>query len=201
MFFLYADKNKLTVQQREPVTSGSVNVYPVRFEFNSDWDGLTRTACFQSGAVSASVLLDDAGECNIPWEVLQTPGQRLSIGVYGTCGDHIILPTIWANCGTVLPGAAAGVLSQPPTPGIYEQLLAQLQKKADGLDYDGTFLSLLSGNKPLSSVPMIGGNAAEGTTDHRILEHRDAADQHPIEAISGLEEISNLELLKIWNGE
>ncbi len=201
MFFLYADKNKLTVQQREPVTSGSVNVYPVRFEFSSDWDNLTRTACFQSGEVSASVLLDIAGECNIPWEVLQTPGQRLSIGVYGTCGDDIALPTIWVNCGTVLPGATAGTLSQPPTPGIYEQLLEQLQKKADSLDYDGTFLSLLSGNKPLSSVPIIGGSMTEGTMDHRILEHRDAADQHPIEAISGLEEISNLELLKIWNGE
>lgn len=30
MFVLYANKTKLTLRQREPVTSGSVNVYPVR---------------------------------------------------------------------------------------------------------------------------------------------------------------------------
>ena len=33
MFELYAEKNQLCVQQREAVTSGSVNVYEVRFSF------------------------------------------------------------------------------------------------------------------------------------------------------------------------
>ena len=42
MFILYADKNKLTLRQREPVTSGSANVYPVRSEFSGDWNGLER---------------------------------------------------------------------------------------------------------------------------------------------------------------
>ena len=45
-----------------------------------------------------------------------------------------------------------------------------------------------------------GDNPGGGVSDHRLLTHRDAEDQHPIEAISGLEEISNLEVLKIWNG-
>ena len=40
-----------------------------------------------------------------------------------------------------------------------------------------------------------------GTADHRALSHRDAEDQHPIEAISGLEEITNLTLLKSWNAK
>lgn len=44
------------------------------------------------------------------------------------------------------------------------------------------------------------GVPASGTTDHRKLTNRDAEDQHPIEAISGLEEISNKRVLEIWNG-
>lgn len=58
MFILNANKNQLTVRQREPVTSGSVNVYTARFEFSPDWQGLTRKAVFKAGSESRTVLLD-----------------------------------------------------------------------------------------------------------------------------------------------
>ena len=48
MFILQANKNKLAVLEREPVTSGSVNVYRARFEFSDDWEGLTRKAVFRA---------------------------------------------------------------------------------------------------------------------------------------------------------
>lgn len=86
MFVLYANKTKLTLRQREPVTSGSVNVYPVRFEFSPDWDGLQKTAVFRAGNGSVSVLLNDSGEVNVPWEVIRKPGVMLQVGVYGTRG-------------------------------------------------------------------------------------------------------------------
>ena len=57
MFILYANKNMLSLRQREPVTSGSVNVYSVLFEFSDDWDGLARTAVFRAGQESRSILL------------------------------------------------------------------------------------------------------------------------------------------------
>ena len=44
MFIFYANKNLLTVHQKEPITSGSANTYRVQFEFSPDWDGLSRTA-------------------------------------------------------------------------------------------------------------------------------------------------------------
>lgn len=77
MFRLQADKTKLALRQREQLTSGSVNVYPVRFEFSPDWDGLTRTAVFKAGSESRSVLLDESGACSIPWEVLAKPNVLL----------------------------------------------------------------------------------------------------------------------------
>ncbi len=154
-FVLYADKNKLVVRKRGPVTSGSVNVYPVRFEFSADWDGLTRTAVFQADGEPVSVLLDDTGECSIPWETLAKHGVRLRAGVYGTKGGDVVLPTIWADLGEILQGVAmpdGG--TYPPTPELWEQALAG---KGDGLSYDGLNLSLLAGDKVLSTVPVVGG--------------------------------------------
>ena len=67
--------------------------------------------------------------------------------------------------------------------------------RSDGLDYivmelvDGLTLKLLSGTETLSQVelPPPGGGEG-GTTDHRLLTGRNAGDQHPVEAITGLGE-------------
>lgn len=158
MFILYANKTDLTVRKKEPLTSGSANVYRARFDFSADWDGLERVAVFKAGAESRSVLLDDTGQCTIPWEVLTKPNLPLQAGVYGTRNGDTVLPTVWANLGVIQPGAAPGELSRPPTPGLWEQELA---KKADRLDYteDGE-LGLYSGDKLLSSVKVSGGTGS-----------------------------------------
>lgn len=154
MFILYASKNKLAVRQREPVTSGSVNAYDARFEFSPDWDGLTRKAVFKAGKEPRTVLLDESGQCVIPWEVLTSHGQPLMAGVFGTA-DETALPTTWASLGTVLEGVSGdGEGSRPPTPDLWQQ---ELDRKGDGLDYDGINLSLMSGGKPLSTVKIEGG--------------------------------------------
>lgn len=198
MFRLYAEKNQLCVRQREPITSGSVNVYDVLFEFSADWEGLEKTAVFRADGKAVSVLLDDTGKAAIPWEAMTTPGVRLEAGVYGESGGEIVLPTVWADLGYIQTGAALGDDARPPTPDLWQQELA---KKADGLALDGLDLKLLSGGKTLSEVelPPPGGGEG-GTTDHRYLTNRDAENQHPIEAISGLEEIPNKRVLEIWNG-
>lgn len=154
MFELRADKNNLTVLAREMLTSGSVNVYRVHFEFSSDWDGLERVAVFRAGNTSMSVILDERGETDIPWEALKVPGVRLYGGVYGTLGETVVLPTIWADVGYIQTGAAPGEESRPPTPDLWEQELAQ---KGDSLEYDGLNLSLMSGEKKLSTVEIAGG--------------------------------------------
>lgn len=197
MFILYANKNQLTVRKREPVTSGSVNTYAARFEFSPDWQGLTRKAVFRGSGKTLAVLLDDSGECVIPWEVVTSHGQPLMAGVFGT-EDETALPTVWANLGTILegvPGDSSG--SKPPTLDVWEQ---ELDRKGDTLDYDGLNLALKSGDRTLSSVEIAGGGGQGGTSDHRALSHRDAEGQHPIEAITGLEEIPNKRVLEIWIG-
>lgn len=184
MFILYADKNQLKVRQREPMTSGSVNVYQARFEFSEDWEGLDRTAVFRAGERSVSLLLDESGECSVPWEALAESGRRLDAGVYGKRGTEVVLPTVWADLGYIQRGAAPGEESRPPTPELWQQ---ELDRKGDGLGYtEKGELGLYAGDQLLSSVPVEGGGEG-GTSDHRFLSGRDAPEQHPISAIDGLE--------------
>ena len=158
MFVLYADKTQLTVRQKEPVTSGSVNVYPVRFEFSPDWDGMTKIACFRSGAQTVTELLDGTGECVIPWEVTDPDDKdkTLYAGLYGTRNGNVVLPTVWARLGIISEGVSGcGAGSRPPTPELWRQELA---RKGDRLAYtsDGD-LGLYAGDKLLSAVPVSGG--------------------------------------------
>ena len=181
MFLICADKNQLYVRRREPVTSGSVNVYTVRFSFSKDWEGLERTAFFAAGTVCREVPLGGGGECAVPREVLERHGLRLRAGVRGDRNGETVLPTVWADLGMILEGAS-GKSGAAPEP--WEEALAG---KGDGLGYteDGK-LGLFSGDKLLSSVSIQGGG--ESVSDHRTLTGRDAERQHPISAIEGLEE-------------
>ena len=108
MFTLHADKNRLTVRQRETLTSGSINVNTMQFVFSEDWEGLTRTAVFRYGDKLVSIFLDEGGQCRIPGEVLEHPGRHLLAGVYGILGETVVLPTVWADLGVVLERKARG---------------------------------------------------------------------------------------------
>lgn len=163
MFILYAEKTRLSVQKSEPVTSGSVNVYPVRFQFSPDWDGMVPTAVFRADWKTYAVVLDQNGECVIPWEALAKPRCRLEAGVYGARDGNVVLPTIWADLGTVLEGAGPGEPARPPTAGVLEQVMGEL-----------------------AAVRQL--VAALKAPDHGLLPGRDAADQHPIQAVAGLED-------------
>lgn len=183
MFKLYARKNELALKQKEPLTSGSVKVNEAEFTFSADWDGLKKTAVFRAGDESRQVLLDETGRCVVPWEVLKKPGQQLYAGVYGSAsGGEIVLPTVWAHLGTVLEGTSPGESARPPTPDLWEQELA---KKGDGLSYDGLNLSLTSGGKPLSSVPIIGGEGPVYKFGHGLKQEGVTVSVNAVDDFSG----------------
>lgn len=136
MFLLSAQKNMLKVLESETITSGSVNVYQVRFQFDSDWDGLEKVAVFRAGKESVSVELMDGEECTVPWEVTthNDVGSELIIGVCGVKDGAVVLPTIWARAGKIQPGARLGPSAMPPTPSLTEQALLEIageRKKAE----------------------------------------------------------------------
>ena len=151
MFVFYAEKNRLYVMEKELITSGSANIYPVRFEFSTDWDGLERTAIFQAGCRKKAVPIVD-GVCSVPAEVLSDPGRYLMMGVCGKQGESVVLPTVWANLGWIVEGAVPG---GNPLPEDWQEAL---DGKGDTLAYtEEGELGLYSGDKLLSSVPIEGG--------------------------------------------
>lgn len=131
MFVLAAEKNLLTVQEKEVLTSGSVNVYCVRFSFSADWEGLNKIVVFRALEESRSVLLDHTNECMIPWETLKEPRTNMFCGVYGAREGEIVLPTIWCSLGRILPGTVPGDDVKSPTPDMWAQLLMQSQKAVE----------------------------------------------------------------------
>lgn len=143
------------------MTSGSVNVYQVQFEFSEDWEGLTKTAVFETRGRSRAVLLDDTGLCTIPREVLAAPKTALRVGVYGAWGD-MVLPTVWAHLGAILEGAAPAGGLCPSAPELWEQALAG---KGDGLALDGQTLKLLSGEETLSQVELPASGGGPGSEE------------------------------------
>ncbi len=126
-------KSKLTVLQKGIITSGSINVYEVKFQFDNDWDGLERIAVFRVGKKSVSITLDDTNTCKIPWECVceNDIGKEVQVGVYGMVDTTVVLPTVWAGLGNLKEGCRLGNTALPPTPSVAEQILAQVLAARD----------------------------------------------------------------------
>lgn len=110
------------------ITAGTIGL-PVEFTFDSHWDGFTKSAVFTAGC--RKFFADDIHDtCVVPWEVLQTPGLMLMIGVYGEKKDYTeAIPTVWANIGAIQPGAN---MSPSPNPSASAPVW---QKLRDEMSY------------------------------------------------------------------
>lgn len=125
MIKLFADKVILQALEVETVTSGSRKIYRCQFVFSPAWAGLTKTAVFLAGDVERAIILDDDHTCDIPHEVMENPGKNLFAGVRGTRDGEIVMPTTWTSIGWIQRGTDAAAFTAPPTPGVYDQLLAK----------------------------------------------------------------------------
>lgn len=116
---------KITDRPRK-VTSGTVGL-KAQFSFDSQWDGLSKTAIFRA-CTEKRVLTCIDSEVTVPWEVLKKPDVWLSVGVYGTNAEGtIVIPTIWANAMLIVEGTTAdGDPSTDPTLPVWAQLGAEI---------------------------------------------------------------------------
>lgn len=94
----------ITVAQNELLTTGMVQAITVRFCFSPQWAALDHTAVFTAGTVSVSCLLGEDNQCFIPWECLTRAGEYLRVGVYGTRGEKMVLPTVSCLLGPICTG-------------------------------------------------------------------------------------------------
>ena len=113
------------------------NLYKAKFDFLTDeWSG-TNTGLFIQGTVAKSMVIDDNGECEIPWEFFDTDSDTFGyVSVF--CGDLVT-----ANRAVVKikkSGYTESDASVPPTPDVYQQIIEKLDTlHDDGIISGGTF--------------------------------------------------------------
>lgn len=118
----------ITVAQNELLTTGMVQAVPVRFRFSPQWAALDRTAVFTAGTVSVSCLLGEDNQCFIPWECLTRAGEYLRVGVYGTRGEKMVLPTVSCLLGPICTGTQPEENTPTEaTPTLVQSLLAKAE--------------------------------------------------------------------------
>ena len=172
----------------ELLTAGMAKAVTAEFIFSSDWDGLTKTAVFTNRKKTIDVLESewDGNRLIVPHEILADAGLIARVGVYGSDASGVVLPTVWVSIGKVQPAAEpSGDPSTDQTLPVWQQLQNQIGNLDDLKTYAKDNL-VAAINEARQS-----GGGSGGTTDHRDLINRDADDQHPIKAITGLQDKLN----------
>ena len=166
-------------------TKDSYGIEQLRIVPGEGWDGLTITATFHPPEGEAvQVLVPADGLIDVPPEATRSGSELpLKYGKIVFAGVADGVQRISCNLPyTVMEHAPVeGAESSGPAPSWYEQAAAhflpgggkagQVLAKASDADLDVEWAD--------------GGGS--GTSDHAKLSNRDAADQHPISAITGLE--------------
>lgn len=125
----------ITVAQNELLTTGMVQAVPVRFCFSPQWAALDRTAVFTAGTASVSCLLGEDNQCFIPWECLTRAGEYLRVGVYGTRGEKMVLPTVSCLLGPICTGTQPEENTPTEaTPTLVQSLLTKAEAAVSAAD-------------------------------------------------------------------
>ena len=121
----------------DPVVADSQNYLQAQFTFSEDWSSLNKVAQFTRDEYHFDILLDDAGICIVPWEVLQTAGEFV-VNVFGNNQPGEANKLVTTNAVAIpcnQSGLVQGQLPDEPTEGIAGQALNKmLALEADALE-------------------------------------------------------------------
>ena len=112
----------------DTLRQNSTKTYNVAFNFDSCWDGYSKTAIFEAGPASVIVALTEDC-CTIPAECLKHGSVNLQIGIYGVKGKER-KGTIWCLASMIIPDATlsiGGPSSGTPLPDdLYSEIMAAI---------------------------------------------------------------------------
>lgn len=133
---IYVDGVTAQVSGLKKIPKGIVGG-TIEVTFGNNWTGLAKTAVFQ-GAVTKDVLV--AGKSiTIPAECVAESGHRLNVGFYGVADETLVIPTIWAELGTIQDATdPSGDTSTDPSIPVWAQLhdqIEELGKKVESNEY------------------------------------------------------------------
>lgn len=133
MLKLKIDGAQASMVVRELLTAGRTGL-ECEFLFSSDWAGLEKVATFEGCVTKDAALFED--RCTVPAEVLAEAGYQLRIGVYGMDAEgDVVIPTVWAKAGKILPGTYPADQEIALTPSVAAECL-QMARTALALARD-----------------------------------------------------------------
>ena len=128
MIVIYVQKTRAKSCTDAPITSGSIGLR-ARFQFSEEWNKLNKIAIFETDNYKEPVEVPESGEVIVPDSVLVYPWTQLRVGVRGESEDgDVVIPTVYADCGTISLGANTTPVGTPPTPSQAEYLQAQIDE-------------------------------------------------------------------------
>lgn len=120
------EKQLLTIQNREVISSGDMNYDSCRFNFDEAWTDYIKTAVFyQDRKQIYYAVLDKENKCFIPAPAL-AKASPLYIGVFGVRGNKVITSTM--DSISIVEGAVSGTeLDMEPSDTVFAALVAYYQ--------------------------------------------------------------------------
>ena len=194
------NNNSAEIVGEEFYTSGMVGA-KIAFQFSEEWNGLTKTAVFRTDHLQKDVL-NVTNVCTIPHECLEKAGERLVVGVYGTNGNDIVIPTIYVSLGRIKQGAdPSGDVSADPSLPVWAQVqeaignLSQIETETkDSLVAAINEVKQTADSKQdtISDLEAIRSGAAKGATalqsvpnTYRTASEQDTIDSGKVDKVTG----------------
>lgn len=126
------EKQLLTIQNREVISSGDVNYDACHFTFDESWEGYIKTAVFyqEKQKVYYAVLNKD-DTCFVPAPAI-VKASPLYIGVFGVCGSKILTSSM--DSIPIVEGAISGTgVDFEPSDTVFAAIVANYQAILDAV--------------------------------------------------------------------
>ncbi len=150
------EKQLLTIQNREVISSGDVNYDSCRFEFDANWEGYIKTAVFyQEKQKVYYAVLDNEDKCFIPAPAV-VKAFPLYIGVFGVQGNKILTSSM--DSIPIVEGAVSGTeVDIEPSETVFAAIVANYQAILDAITeqsraFDEAYKLLSEQNKLLEKL-------------------------------------------------
>lgn len=175
MIKIKVDGSVVSVQETQALYCGSQDVYTCSFTFDTGWERFSKSAVFRVNGKTVTILIDENGECVLPWELLvrSNIGQEIEVGMYGVSADAEILTSVWDSLGAVREGSELGNDAREPSAGVYEQVMANVQRVDEKVDNYNTEVQAQVQRAESAAAVALG--SAESATESAVIAENSAA--------------------------
>ena len=131
MIKVFVQKTMAQAVVDTPLTSGSKGL-TVEFVFSEDWNGLEKTAVFETSSFYKETEQLTGETIEVPEDVMAWANETLYVGVYGTSQNGAtVIPTVYADCGKIQKGANDSEGGRPLIPAQSDILQNQIDSLGD----------------------------------------------------------------------